>query len=916
LTNDERRRVVDLADRLEEEWRRAASVRLESLLPSIDDPLRPAALQELVKTDLEIRWRRGLPLAIERYLEQFPELAARSAAVAELLYEEYRVRTLHGDRPPLDDYRDRFPRQFDDLRRLVDARPLPAPAAPLPAPAAPPAPPSTPLMESNVVLPIGGGYTLEKLIGRGGFGEVWRARAPGGFLVAVKIIARAADHEERIREERALEVVKQLHHHFLIKTHAVYAEQEKLFIVMELADASVRDRLKECRATGQAGIPLAELIGYTRESAESLDYLHGKGALHRDVKPDNVLLVEGHVRLADFGLVRRQDQHLVSVSGSGTPAYMAPEVWRGKAGPASDQYSLAYAYAELRLGRRPFTSTDFAAVMFDHLEHAPDLGNLPAAEKDVVRQALAKNPDERFPTCTDFARALRRLLDDVSDPPTYLGSGTGKPRPLLAPDKDDDGPTGRTAATPGGAAAVADEAPRTEHGDVDTDEPPTEFTQIPPVPITRRDRTLAPSPGADDSLIHTTVRTPTAPPPVRTPKAPPARRRPWKGFFVFLGVAAAGLVAVAAAVFFIRPGPPTTGPSPTNPLIAKFALTAPPAVSLYQGRKTTVPIRVKRTNCDDEIRLSFSPPEGVTAAEAVIPAGADEASVTLEATSGAPVKESAVGVHGTAPGMRNDVEMRLTVLRAIFLPRDFQPGDDGKTFEDKQLGRELYRKIVFVKEGVPPTEFLLIPHEDADDPPSFYLMKTKASNALVAALIPALGGALWPRNGDRPSLPAFGLKAADARAAAAALGGLLPTTAQWDKAAGYYRKEGRTGPAAGPLVAVGLIDQEPWPVDKKDSDDVSPYGVRDMGGNGTEFTRDVMEFPRNVRKLHLAPPYGPEASDLVVLRGKRHTAPAPLSYAELKDQQVMDQKATPQVQLEPTASPYTGFRVAIELPAP
>jgi serine/threonine protein kinase len=259
------------------------------------------------------------------------------------------------------------------------------------------------------------GYRLIEPLGSGGFGEVWKCEAPGGLVKAIKFVGGNSDHliegcQQSRNEHRAIQRIKDIRHPFLLSMERVELVENDLVIVMELADKSLDDLLAECRKAGRPGLPRPDLLRYLREAAEVLDLMNLEyGLQHLDVKPRNLFLVRDHIKVADFGLVQslgeRGDGQRMALS-TVTPLYAAPELFRGTLSRHSDQYSLAIVFQELLTGTVPFPGTNVRQLMFQHTTEKPALEALPPADRAAIARALAKDPEERFPTCGDLVRAL------------------------------------------------------------------------------------------------------------------------------------------------------------------------------------------------------------------------------------------------------------------------------------------------------------------------------------------------------------------------------------------------------------------------------------------------------------------------------------------------------------------------------
>lgn len=256
------------------------------------------------------------------------------------------------------------------------------------------------------------GYKLVERLGRGGFGEVWKATDSQGFSVAIKFVPLSGRFGDK--ELQSLEVMKDVRHPHLLSIFRVAPHGDMLVIAMELADRSLADRFEESKKEGYDGIPRDELLEYMTEAAKGIDYLNDPGSSgrsriqHRDIKPANLLLSGNSVKIADYSLAQALTFNVAESVGS-TPAYAAPEFFDGNTTSRSDQYSLAITYCHLRGGRVPFEGS-VVELRESHRNRDPDLGMLPPEERPVVAKALSKKSKDRWPSCAAFVEGLKQAV--------------------------------------------------------------------------------------------------------------------------------------------------------------------------------------------------------------------------------------------------------------------------------------------------------------------------------------------------------------------------------------------------------------------------------------------------------------------------------------------------------------------------
>jgi predicted ATPase len=370
-------------------------------------PERRALLVELVHVDLEFRLKSGDDVQIENYLRSFPELASYRETVLDLIAAEYELRIRKGD-ARLEEYSLRFPEYRDELPRLLAEVKAGTPGMPAPAD-----------QSRQPVWPAVPGYEITEQLGRGGMGIVYKARELSlRRFVALKFLPAefARDPERLDRFVREARTASALNHPHICTVHALGEREGHPYIVMEFIEGLTLHAMIARRP------PVEDVARLIAQVARALAAAHAAGVVHRDVKPENVMVrADGYVKVLDFGLARRlptlvQPELEVGPETDpgammGTAAYMSPEQARGfSADSASDVFSLGIVFYQLATGSHPFDADSALAILYAITTRQPVPASrlsseVPASLNALIEAMLHKDARMR-PTAAEVAAAL------------------------------------------------------------------------------------------------------------------------------------------------------------------------------------------------------------------------------------------------------------------------------------------------------------------------------------------------------------------------------------------------------------------------------------------------------------------------------------------------------------------------------
>jgi WD40 repeat protein len=371
----------------------------------------PRLVEEL-RADQVQRWRAGLRVPVETYVDRLPELAGSPEDVQVLLCGEVMLRRERGEAAELAEYQRRFPSLADRLAlpfELLGALADSGPDGPATVGAAQPGP-AGPL----AAVP---GYEVLGELGRGGMGVVYKARQVAlNRVVALKMILAGvhADPEQRRRFQVEAEAAARLRHPNVVQVHDYGVHDGHAYMALEYVEGGTLTQ-----KTAGNPQPPGEAARVVEVLALAVQQAHAAGLVHRDLKPANVLVApDGVLKVTDFGLVKQLDAASAQTgSGTivGTPSYMAPEQASGQGGsvgPAADVYALGAILYDLLTGRPPFqAATPLETVLqVIHDEPVPPRRLQPGVPRDLETaclKCLQKRPSQRYGSALELAEDLR-----------------------------------------------------------------------------------------------------------------------------------------------------------------------------------------------------------------------------------------------------------------------------------------------------------------------------------------------------------------------------------------------------------------------------------------------------------------------------------------------------------------------------